>query len=118
MNSFRANLLPYCLLKAEGDTIGGWIVLNRRYKFLGANPRKDYSSQDIPLSSRIEKLTVEQAMFLSWESLPVEEFSVDEKGFVTYPIWIHLYNDGCLPEDGWDTYIKKLEVLRDLPTMG
>jgi len=117
MNSFRANLLPYCLLKAEDDTIGGWIVLNRRYKPLGANPRKDYWFHDIPLSSRIEKLTVEQATLLSWESLLVEEFSVDEKGFVTDLKWIHLYNDGCLPENDWDAYAKRLEVLCDLPTM-
>jgi hypothetical protein len=88
----------------EDDAIGGWIVLNRRYKPLGGDCNAQIKLEDAPPSSRVKEITVEQHDLLSYKD--VESHGV-----------IYLYNDGCRPEDDWDAYAKKLEVLRDLPTM-
>ena len=110
------NMLPYCLLQMEDDAIGGWIVLNRHYKPLGGDRKTWYVYQEVPASARIKEITPEQHDLLSWEE--VEMLNVDEENHVIRHGMIWLYNDGCLPHHDWDAYVKRLEVLRDLPTMG
>ena len=111
-------MLPYCLIQLQVDSIGGWIVLNRHYEPLGEsrNPKPFDSYEKVPASGRIERLTVEQVELLSCDH--IENIYVDEEGFVVNMGMLQLYKDGCLPEDDWDAYAKKLEILLDLPTMG
>ena len=99
MNFVRVNHFPYCLQKMNDD-IGGWIILNRRYKPLGA-PIKEWAIYgDVPKELRISHLTLEQQEKLSYNQSPGDT------------IW--LYNDACVPEECWPEYRQKLEFLAGL----
>jgi hypothetical protein len=108
MNNFRANWLPYALVKID-DEQGGWIPLNRHYKPLGMPSRTwvDYSS--VPVECRIKNISSATAKRLSWKQ---EGHDVNES-------MIFLYNDRCIPtgsKKDWLAYSAKLDIISSLKT--
>ena len=95
---------PYCLQQRADKR---WVVLNRNYKPLG-NPSDAWVDYDkLPAGSCIARITPTQASKLAYDG------SKNNQGS------IHLYNDGCIPEDGKDTmtaYLARLAVLMKLKT--
>jgi len=99
MSNVRVNHFPYCLQKINDD-IGGWIILNRRYKPLGVSHKTWAVYEDVPKELRIASLSVEEQERLSYQQIEGDT--------------IYLYNDGCVPEECWPEYRQKLEILSTL----
>jgi hypothetical protein len=108
MNNFRANWLPYVLVKVD-DNQGGWIPLNRHYKPLGHGSRAHVDYSTVPVTSRIKVIRSSTAKALSWSGAG----AVGDGGM------IFLYNDSCTPDasaSNWRRYEEKLSLLASLKT--
>lgn len=108
MNNFRANWLPYVLVKVD-DKQGGWIPLNRHYKPLGFDSRVHVDYSTVPSTGRIKAIRSSTAKALSWSGA----------GAVDDGSMIFLYNDSCTPDtsaSNWRRYEEKLSLLASLKT--
>ncbi len=98
LNSFRTIYLPYCLKKLQD---GRYVVLNRGYKPLGFNIRKQYIYENYPIASRISGLTAKSIKKIAYDGKIKNDM-------------IHLYNDSCIPTKSkvhMTNYLKRLEIL-------
>ena len=82
---YNCIFLPYLLQELEDD-IGGWVILNRKYKILGTISWTDYKST--PTCYRVTGITDEIKRYLTG-------------GFVdpSYSDKIYFFNDSCSPLD-------------------
>lgn len=101
-SEYRARwvFLPYCIQRLAD---GRYIVLNRRYKPLGSFTSEWVTYENDP-SACAMTITPEIAKRLSWNGS--EDTDV-----------IHLYADGCLPEDSAEhlrAYAERLSVFMTL----
>lgn len=105
---FRKLWLPYCVKKMN-DQIGGWIVLNRKYKPLGFRLDLWACYENVPRFQRIRSIPLPQQRKIFHGSLIHGPWLPNEM------IW--LYHDGCIPTrslTNWDSYQSRLRVLSSL----
>jgi hypothetical protein len=109
---YRRIWLPYCIKKMN-DAIGGWIVLNRRYKPLGM-PTDDWVVyEDVPRYVRIKRITLSQQKKIHHGCIDAAPWLPNDM------IW--LYHDGCRPtasSSDWNAYQRRLLVLSSLNCFG
>jgi hypothetical protein len=103
---YNCIFLPYLLQELEDD-IGGWVILNRKYKILGTISWTDYKST--PTCYRVTGITDETKRYLT-------------SGFVdpSYSDKIYFFNGSCSPLDknafkrDREQYVSKLCMLSAL----
>ena len=109
---YRRIWLPYCVKKMK-DNIGGWIVLNRRYKPLGMSLDKWVIYEEVPKAVRIKRITIQAQAKLDHGSRLGAFWLPDDM------IW--LYHDGCVPTSSaahWKAYQTRLFLLSRLKCFG
>jgi hypothetical protein len=82
---YNCIFLPYLMQKVE-DNIGGWVILNRKYRFLGTTSWGHYEFAPRPF--RIARVTDQLRHFLT-------------AGF-KHPVYedkVYFFNDSCSPLD-------------------
>jgi hypothetical protein len=92
--------LPYCIQLLDNSK-DEYVILNRDYKPIGFNTKKDVNYEDYPISYKLA-LTPLIASQLSW----------DKNTSISEPIY--LYNDGTNPFTtlkNMKPYLEKLEIL-------
>jgi|688.fasta_scaffold1050811_1 hypothetical protein len=80
---YNSIFLPYVLQKLE-DNIGGWVILNRKYKFPGTTSWSHYELA--PKHFRLPKVSDELRRYLS---TGFKEPLYEDK--------VYFFNDGCSP---------------------
>lgn len=104
--------LPYVVRKMN-DKIGGWIVLNRRYKPLGMRLDAWVDYEDIPKQVRIKAITLPQQKKLFHGD------TINSPWLPNRMIW--LYSDGSVPTrspSNWEAYQQRLRLLSSLDCFG
>ena len=106
---YNCIFLPYLLQKIE-DGIGGWVILNRKYRFLGTTSWSRYELA--PKYFRLPEVSDELRHHLT-------------TGF-KHPLYedkVYLYNDGCSPlsknasNKAREQYALKLAMVSALKTV-
>lgn len=103
---------PYAVQKVN-DAIGGWIILNRHYKPLGAPSNRWVKYEGIPPFMRIKRITRAQQRKLDHGERLAAPLRLDEI------IW--LYHDSIIPtssQSNWTSYQKRLFILARLDCFG
>ena len=101
LGDFLAIYLPYCIELQED---GSWVVLNREYKPVGFNTKKNIKYSEFPVATKFKGLGPKKLAKLSYTG-KVEGTRV------------YLYNDGTNPLHGapeMEQYLSKLELLAKL----